>query len=645
MIIFLLALIGTLIIMAVLTIGRLGFGRREKFERRKFFPWFGGYFVFNYVVCLLSLYFSEPALTGPFWGWQWLIWPLILSSIGNLFAFIRPAMGVLEEAATASQGRYRSSSSSVSRSVPANYSRGAVAAGIFGFIMAGIIGIVASVLITIFTTWFDVNAKALAAIPQVKMQTSSVLPPTDQSHIVLVSQSVAAYKGQQVLGSTGQNLGSAYNIDPASYTLQSIKHHLYYVAPLTYNNIFANLSSSTTPGFVIVDAEDPQAVPQLHTEQNQPGASIAYLPGALLNQDLLRHVYLGGYTYGRLLDPTLELDDNFHPYWTISLMQPIRGYVGDTLTEVLLVDAHTGAITKYQPANVPTWVDRVMPSDTVTQYLEWWGLYHAAPWFNPSGLGQQKPAIGTNGPELLYNNVDQPVWLIPMTSSSGSDNSSTGVFLFDTHKNEADFYPLAGLGIGDNVVKTFQSTRANIRGYNVASVQLYQIYNTPTWVAIYVQSTDTGDIFQAAGIVDARNLNGSNVQFEPTLSVTLQDYQQWLTQLKSGGGAPAGGTTQTLTGKVVRVSTVQVGTNAVYYLQIQGQKVIFTANLSLSPKLPLVQPGDIIQGAYLNSGGTVVNFTSFDDLSINLGGTGPTSSGTGTPTVGITPTPVPSPTP
>lgn len=644
MIIFLLALIGTLIIMAILTIGRLGFGRREKFEARKVSSWFVRYFIFNYVVCLAILYFSEPALTGPFWGWQWLVWPLIFSCVGNLFAFARPAMGVLEEAATASQtGRYRSSSSSSSRSIPANYSRGAVAAGIFGLIMAGIVGIVASVLITIFTTWFDVNAKALAAIPQVKIQTSSVLPPTDPTHIVLVSQSVAAYKGQQVLGSTGQNLGSAYNVDPASYTLQSIKHHLYYVAPLAYNNIFANLSSPTTPGFVVVDAEDPQAVPQLHTGQNQSDAPIAYLPGALLNQDLLRHVYLSGYTYGRLLDPTLELDDNFHPYWTISLMQPIRGYVGDTLTEVLIVDAHTGAIQKYKPNDVPSWVDRVMPSDTVTQYLQWWGLYHAAPWFNPSGLGQQKPAIDANGPELLYNNVDQPVWLIPMTSSAGSDNSSTGVFLFNTHKNEADFYPLTGLGIGDNVTKTFQSTRANIRGYGVASVQLYQIYNVPTWVAIYVQSTDTGDIFQAVGIVDARNLNGSNVQFQPSLPQVLQDYQQWLTQLGSNGGVPTGGTTQTLTGKVLRVSSIQTGSNTVYYLQIEGQKVIFTANLGLSPKLPLVQPGDIIKGDYLNSGGTVVNFTSFDDLTINLGNVGTPTPG-GTPVVSGTPTATPSPT-
>lgn len=638
--IFLLALIGAVVVMIILIIGRLGFGRREAFDARRFTRWAIGYFVFNYLICLGILYVSLPALTGPFGGWQWLLWPLILSSIANLFAFARPAFNVLEEASAISQGR--SPSRHGSAQVPINASRGAIAAGILGLIVAGVIGIVISGLIVVFTTWFDTNAKALAAIANVKiMPTSSTLPPTDPANIILVSKSVAAYKGQQVLGANGQNLGSTYNTDPDSYTLQSIKHHLYYVAPLTYNNIFVNLSSPTTPGFVVVDAEDPQPEAKLYTGSNE---SIAYLPGAILNQDLLRHVYLDGYTYGRLVDPTLELDDNYHPYWTISLMQPSRGYIGDVLSQVLIVDAHTGVVTPYDPKDVPAWVDRVMPASTVSDYLSWWGLYHAAPWFNPSGMGQQQPA---SDPELLYNNIDQPVWLIPMTSSSTNDQSSTGVFLFNTHKNEAQFYPLSGLGIGSNVRNTFKSTPANIRNYDVDSIQLYQIYGVPTWVAIYVQSqgsttgTGVGSIFQAVGIVDARSLNGSNVQFKSNLTDALQSYQQWLTQQgTSPGGVPTGSTKQAVTGKVLRISSVQQGNTTVYYLQIAGQNVIFTANLSLSSKLPLVQAGDIIKGEYVKTGDNVVNFTSFDDLSINLGGTptpGVTPPVGGTP--GVTPTP------
>lgn len=638
MIILLLALIGALIVMAILTIGRLGFGRREPFDARRFTRWFIGYSIFNYLFCLIIIYGTEPAFTGPFWGWQWVLWPLVISSIANLFAFARPALATLEDISAASQGR------SIRRSsvqVPASASRGTIAAGIFGLIVAAVIGLVVAGLIVVFTTWFDSNAKALAAIPHVITEKPTTpLIPTDPKNIVLVSQSVAAFKGQQILGSNGQNFGSSYSLDPNSYTLQSINHHLYYVAPLSYNNIFINLSNSSTPGFVVVDAEDPQAVPQLCTEGAASthcpgkGTSIAYLPGALLNQDLVRHVYLSGYTYGRLVDPTLELDDSFHPYWTISLMQPTRGYTGDVLSEVLIIDAHTGDIKDYKPQSVPTWVDRVMPADTVSQYLTWWGLYHVAPWFNPSGAGQQTPA---GNPQLLYNTADQPVWLVPMTSSSSNDNSSTGVFLFDTHKNEARFYPLAaGLGIGDNVKNTFQSTRANILRYNVDSFQLYQICGVPTWVAIY----SSGGIFQAVGVVDARNLNGGNVQFETNLSAALADYRQWLAQQgiqNECGGTPTGGNLQTITGKVLRISSVQQGGNTIYYIQVAGQNFIFTANLNLSPKLPLVQPGDTVTGTYLSSStGPTIDLRSFDDLSIKLGGT-PTPAPTPTPTTAPTP--------
>ncbi len=635
MIILLLALIGALIVMAILSIGRLAFGRREPFIARKFIRWFGGYFVFNYVFCLLILYVSEPALTGPFGGWQWILFPLIVSSIGNLFAFVRPMLGTLEDAAAASQGRSSTRRNPIS--LPTNASRGAIAAGIFGLVVAAAIGIVIAGLIVVFTTWFDSNAKVLQAIPNVTVERPTTpLIPTDPNHIVLVSQSIAAFKGQQKLGSTGQNLGSSYSLDPGSYTLQSIGHHLYYVAPLTYNNIFINLSNSSTPGFVVVDAEDPNAQPTLRTG---PTDSIAYLPGAILNQDLIRHVYLSGFTYGRLVDPTLELDDSFHPYWTISLMQPTRGYTGDVLSQVLIVDAHTGDIKVYQPKDVPLWVDRVMPADTVTQYLTWWGLYHAAPWFNPSGAGQQSPA---SDPQLLYNNVDQPVWLIPMTSSSANDNSSTGVFLFDTHKNEAHFYPkAAGIGIGSNVQNTFSSTRANILRYNVDTYQLYQICGQPTWVAIY----SSASIFQDVGILDASYLNGSNVQFEPTLSKALDDYKLWLAQQgipNDCGATTSGGTQQTVTGKVLRISAVQQSTNTIYYLQISGQNVIFTANLNLSPKLPLVQPGDTVTGTYLKTTGQTgqtIDLKTFDDLSITLGVTPTPGAGTPTATPSVSPTP------
>jgi hypothetical protein len=104
----------------------------------------------------------------------------------------------------------------------------------------------------------------------------------------------------------------------------------------------------------------------------------------------------------------------------------------------------------------------------------------------------------------------------------------------------------------------------------------------------------------------------------------MQDYQQWLTQAGGGGGGSPGATTLTVTGKVLRIAPVSQNGNTVYYIQVAGQKTIFTANLSLSPKLPLVQSGDTITGTYAPGGGSVVTLQSFDDTNINLGTPTPT---------------------
>jgi len=111
-----------------------------------------------------------------------------------------------------------------------------------------------------------------------------------------------------------------------------------------------------------------------------------------------------------------------------------------------------------------------------------------------------------------------------------------------------------------------------------------------------------------------------------------------------GGVLPNGGALQTATGKISRISSVQQGTNTIYYILVAGQHNIFTANLSLSPKLPFAQAGDTVTITYFNNStnSPTVTLQSFNDTTINLGTATPTASptpgaGTGTPTVSPTP--------
>ncbi|HEV2238084.1 MAG TPA: hypothetical protein VGR57_15595 [Ktedonobacterales bacterium] len=609
-----LALIGALIVAGVFTVVRYTLTRAQR-QTEPFadiLPWSLSILVANFVLALLILYFGMPALTGPYNGWEWLAWPMLITAVVVIFSSNTGGLmlaSILEPGRVAD--RFAPRPGARRPGLPA--SRGSVvASGVFVVGLVLLTSIVINGIIVVATTWFDPNAKALAAIARVEAQSPSApLPPTDVNHIVLVTQGVAAYLGQQVVASSGQNLGSIYHADPAGYTLQSVNHHLYWIAPLIYNNVFANLSHQDSPAYVVVDAEDPDVQATLRT-----GFHMRYLPGALLNQDLMRHVYLSGYTYGNLMDPTFEVRDDWRPFFTISLMQPTRGFTGNVLRSVLVVDAQTGAITAYAPDRAPTWIDRVIPADTVTQYLTWWGKYLTAPWFNPSGSGQQIPSNST--PQLVYNNADVPVWLDPMTSSSGSDSSSTGVVLYDTHDNRGKFYPLGGLGVTNNVESTFKGNPHNLRGYDVGAVQLYQIFGVPTWVAVFVQNNSSGELYQAVGMVDARHLIGSNVIMAPTKAEALADYAQSLGTTGVTGGPTSSGQQVHVKGKITRISSALDNNTSVYYILISGQTRIFQAALSLSAELPLMREGDTVEGTYIDTGRSVVTLTALNDLDIQL---------------------------
>jgi hypothetical protein len=628
MVIFWLAALGATLVVAILVGLVYLFSRAQRPDPRDLLRWALSLWVFNLILNLIILYFFLPPMTGPYWGWQWLIWPLILSGVfalfGGGFREIRSTIDSLTERINA-EGSMRRGEKGARDWVderPRNASpSGRLPVGALVGVAAIVLGLaVATILnglIVAGTTWFDGNAKALASIPTINTAPASTqLPPTDVNHIVLVNQGVAANLGQRSLASTGQNLGSQYHTDKGAYTLQSIKGHLYWIAPLVYNNVWANIGNWESPGYVQVDAEDPNAQATLHT-----GFHMHYLPDAILNQDLLRHVYLSGYTGANLAEPTLEVDDSGTPYFTISLMTPTRGFTGQVVEKVLLVDPQSGAITEYAVKDVPAWVDRIMPSYAVSDYLTWWGLYHNAPWFNPSGAQQQKPSGQI---ELLYNTAEQPVWLVTMTSSAQTDKSSTGVVLFSSRDRTGTIYPLTGIGVSDDVVKTITSNPQNIRDYGVGSLQLYQIYGEPTWVATFVRDTDLGQTFQAVGIVDAKRLTPANVIMAPTKSEALAQYAQFLAANNVQGQGPvATGKKVEIEGKVARISAATQNGATIYYILLEGQPRIFLASLNLSAKLPLVQPGDQVKVTYLDTGQSVETLTAFDDLTIQANATTP----------------------
>lgn len=331
------------------------------------------------------------------------------------------------------------------------------------------------------------NAERFASLANVEIASSDQkLPEPDERHRMLVTPSIARYLGQQAINSVPGNLGSLFMVRPEEWVRQSIQGHLWYAAPLEYANPLSQFGIfsqkiSASPGFVLVDAENPNAEAKVVSS-----SPLRYLPGAYFQQNLFRHIYQHGYT---MIDyPSLEVDDELHPHFTAAVLTPRFGVAGTMVKKIIVVDATTGDISEYEPGAAPAWLDRVFSANLVYELVNQWGLWSApqsrAHWPNWAGQYQMVP----EDPELVYNASDIPVWLLPMRSRQSTNASSTGVMLFDTRDNKGIFYPgLSGLGVGENVIHTFQNASSNIRAYPVDTVQLYTINSVPTWVAVYTQ--------------------------------------------------------------------------------------------------------------------------------------------------------------
>lgn len=150
---------------------------------------------------------------------------------------------------------------------------------------------------------------------------------------------------------------------------------------------------------------------------------------------------------------------------------------GEIMTKLIVVDATTGEIKDYDPQMAPAWVDRTLPQDLSKDYANWWGHYHHKDvhWLQSTfygGVNQTEVADS----DLVFNDANQSVYSMPMSSVNNADGSATGLLLYSTRENKAVYYPgMNGIPVGPVVENTFSGTERNVKKYEVKQIQLYAI--------------------------------------------------------------------------------------------------------------------------------------------------------------------------
>jgi hypothetical protein len=406
--------------------------------------------------------------------------------------------------------------------------------------------------------------------------TSAAPPAADLRHVRVVPEESAAFSGDKVLG----QLGAYYRV--GDYSVQSENGKLVWVAPLDFQGAVQWLARGTSPGVIVVSAENPDAPAELRQR-----APMRYIPSALLNTNLQRHVYM---RYGTelLLETTLQLDAAGDPQYIVTLGRPTIGWSGETVTAVVIVDPATGAmqrIPREQFAQLPRWISRVFPADLVLEYNDWYGRYVHG-WWNAQ-VTKRDVHLPVRGEVFgLLLDADRFVWFADHTSPNATDDSMTGFTYTDSRTGAMTYYTSAGGEFNSNAAERSVSANPIItQGRLIPTQPLLYFIGQTTWVVPAVAGNGK---FQTLALVAAAGghvVVGNSSATQPVADAFAQ-YRAFL-----GGSAAVGTTEATIAGTIDRIGSE--GTRILFTLR--GRRQIYAIGDGAGPASVLARSGDAVR--------------------------------------------------
>ncbi len=403
---------------------------------------------------------------------------------------------------------------------------------------------------------------------------SQALPPVaDPTHVRIVPEESAIFAGSKTVG----QLGTYYHV--GTYTVQAEGKRLIWVAPLEFAGIVQWIARRTSPGIVVVDAENPDAQPELRQR-----APMRYIPSARFNDNLARHVYFA-YGTNDILELTLQVDDAGNPHYLATLGRPTIGWSGERVTGVVIIDPATGAMQKYDRAafaTLPQWVRRVVPPDLALAYNDWFGRYVHGFW--NAQIGQRDVHLPARNDVYGLLVRDRFVWFVDHTSSSDRDTSMTGFTYLDSVTGALTYYTAAGGQFGSRAAESAVDSSSIVRQGRFHATQplLYNIENHTTWVVPVI--ADNGK-YQTLALVQAAN--GHVAIGNPNAGSPAADafaaYRAIFADARTSGGVDAA-----RAGTIDRIG--MAGTRL--FFTLRGDPRIYALAASDDPRTILARSGD-----------------------------------------------------
>lgn len=426
------------------------------------------------------------------------------------------------------------------------------------------------------------------------------IQPKDPKHVRLVPEELAYYLATKQLGEGGGVIGSQFQVRKGM-TLQKIRGELWFVSPLDFKGFRSWTDRDFSPGYVIVNAQDPRGKIEVVTN-----LELEYMPGAYFSLNLERHIWL---KYPRLGFYKLffQLDENKKPFWVVPVFKPTIGWSAKKYVGIIILDPETGEDKLYDLKDAPDWVDPILTQDIVHDYLSWYGMFGQGWWNSVWG---HRNILEPETPDIVFGSDDRQYWVTGLTSTNSNDKSLVGIAYTDARTGKTVIYH--AVGGTDEAVLELVNNRVSYKKLHGSSPVIYNIYGVMTSIVPLLGESHS---YQGVALVDVANMQMAEGE---DLESAIRGYQKII---MSGGQTVAPDKSvkiNTKEGLVDRNAWEIKGGETIFMLHLEDGAHIFSGTTEISPKLPLTRVGDNVTVWYIDSEEDIVPLCKFDNRSLTL---------------------------
>lgn len=454
----------------------------------------------------------------------------------------------------------------------------------------------------------------------------------DFSSVPMIDKDVALNLANKTLGDLSEWV-SQFVIDDAYSTQINYQGNPYRIFPLKYGDVFKWIKNTRDgiPAYLAVNMYTQEAKAVVLKDMELSNIQVS--TGEYFNEKLDRVLRFNFPTY-MFGTPSLEIDENGHPWWVCERVDKTVGLLGGTdVVGMVLIDAcDKNNVKYYSLEQIRTdesiqWIDQIYSDELLVEQYNYYGKYSGG--FINGYIGQSGVVSTTVGNNYIASGDD--VWLYTGVTSVTNDDSIVGFAIINQRTKEAVFQKISGTT--ENGAQTSAEGIVSDKGWKATFPVLLNLDGEAT----YFMALKDSNVVKSYAMVSVervqdavRSEDDANPDLEACLKAYVNKTKSSINRVLNisydavlpdaiAGGASSGtensdkpAELKTVSGVITDIRSAVVNGNSVYYIALDGNKTYYSISASEDDSVVILNTGDKVKISYKSAEGNILNAKSVE---------------------------------